>query len=269
MKSQKLVCVAVLSALVLGAMGPTSLAAEEARSIKGKGTIQYIEDDDSDNEGNQVIDPENPEEKLDVDGEEGTNTNDKKGTLRVDFLSHLKFGDQNKITTKTGEYFASATNGNKVVGGAPVKRGNFIQVTDKRGDGSKGWTLSAEVTKPFTNEAGAVLDGAELTYTLPFVNSTQKKENYPVAEPTVLLETTGATKSSMKMAAAEDGKGWGAYTIEYGRPSLDNQGQVVEDGTGSVKPTMEEAVKLTVPANSPLNIKTAYVAEITWTIAEL
>ena len=265
MKLQKFTCAAVLSALVLGAVGPTVFAAEEARSIDGKGTIQYKINDESENEGNEVIDPENPDEKVTVDPEEGGNNNDKKGELRVEFLSNLKFGEQ-KITTGAGEYFASATNA-KNKADEDIKRGNFIQVTDQRADGTPaGWTLSAEVTSPFTNTGGVALDGAQITYTLPFVNSSQKAENFPVAESVVVLETSGGSKT---MASAAAGKGWGAYAIEYGRPSLDANGKVVEDGTGTVAPTMDEAVKLNVPANTPLDITTAYEAEITWTIANL
>ena len=265
MKLQKFTCAAVLSALVLGAVAPTAFAAEEARSIPGKGTIQYTINDESENEGNEVIDPENPDEKVTVDPEEGGNNNDKKGELRVEFLSNLKFGEQ-KITTGAGEYFAEATNA-KNKAGEDIQRGNFIQVTDQRADGTPaGWVLKAEVTKAFTNKDSVSLDGAQITYTLPFVNSTQKAVNFPVAEPSVTLE---AGTGSKDMAKAELGKGWGAYAIEYGRPSLDAAGKVVEDGSGEVKSTMEEAVKLNVPANTPLDITTAYEAEITWTIAEL
>ncbi|MGO2265267.1 MAG: WxL domain-containing protein [Vagococcus salmoninarum] len=271
MKLQKFTCAAVLSALVLGAVGPTAFAVEEARSIDGKGTIQYIENDDSSNEGKEVVDPENPDEKLDIDKEEGENNNDKKGTLRVDFVSHLDFGAENKISTGAGEFFATPTKGlNKAK--EEVSRGNFIQVTDQRGDGIKGWTLSAEVTKPFTNTAGDVLNGAQITYSNPFVNSDQEdKTNLPTPTSVVVLDTTGDTVSSKVMLSADAAKkqGWGAYTIEYGRPSLDDQQVVVEDGTGVVPATMGESVKLDVPANTPLNIATAYEATIVWTIAEL
>lgn len=273
MKLQKFTCAAVLSALVLGAVAPTALAAEEARTLNGKGTIQYIENDDSNNDGNEVVDPEKPDEKIDVEEEEGTNNNTKKGTLRVDFVSHLDFGATNKIKTGAGEYFASPTVGTNK-DGEEVKRGNFVQVTDQRGDGIKGWKLSAKVTSPFTNTAGDVLDGAKLTYSNPFVNSDQTdKTNLPTPTSSVVLDTTGTTTNSEVMLSADAAtkQGWGAYTIEYGRPALDADDKVVEDGTTGVvtQPTMAESVKLDVPANTPLKIGDAYQATILWTIAEL
>lgn len=272
MKLQKFTCAAVLSVLALGAVAPTALAVEDpgVDFIEGKGTIQYRENDNPENDGKEVVDPENPDEKIEVEEEDGSNNNDKKGTLRVDFLSNLKFGEQD-ITTGVGQFNASATNGTNKDGEA-VKRGNFIQVTDKRGNSNQGWTLSAEVTKAFTNTAGDVLDGAEITYTLPYVNSSQKAANFPVATSNATLETTGSNKSAVEMAKADAGKGWGAYTIEYGRPALDAAGDVVEEGGSGViatPATMDTAVSLKVPANSPLDITSAYVAEITWTIAEL
>lgn len=267
MKLQKLTCVALLSALVLGSVASTAVAAEDAKTSDGKGTIQYKMNDESENEGNEVIDPENPEEEVTIEPEEGTNNNDKKGELRIEFVSNLKFGVQ-KVTTNAGEYFASATNGTNKAGQA-VKRGNFIQVTDQRAAGTpKGWKLSAEVTQPFTNSDKKVLKGAEITYTQPFVNSSQEKENFPVATEAVTLGTTSGTTSATMVAAAAN-KGWGAYAIEYGRPSLDAAGKVVEDGTGATPATMDKAVKLNVPANTPLDITTPYEAVIKWTIAEL
>ncbi|WP_314208593.1 WxL domain-containing protein [Vagococcus salmoninarum] len=270
MKLQKFTSAVLLSALVLGVTAPAAFAAEEALSIPGKATIQYTENDESDDKGTgNVTDPENPDKKVEVDEDNGSNNNDKKGTLRVDFLSNLKFGET-KITTSAGEYYATPTVATTVNSdgseGVKVDRGNFINVTDQRADGTpKGWKLSAEVTKAFSNGTVA-LDGAELTYTLPYVSSTQKAVNFPTAVPTATLS---ATSGSTLMATADAGKGWGAYSIEYGRPSLDADGKVVEDGSGVTPATMAEAVKLNVPANTPLDITSAYVAEITWTIAEL
>lgn len=266
MKLHTFTSVTLLSTLVLGALvAPTTFAAEEARSITGKGTIQYTINDESENEGNEVIDPENPDDKVTVEPEEGSNNNNKKGELRVEFLSNLKF-DEQKITTGVGEYFASPTNA-KNKAGEDIQRGNFIQVTDQRAAGAPmGWKLSAEVTKAFTNKEEVTLDGAQITYTLPFINSTQKAANFPVAESVVVLDASSGSKT---MVSAEAAKGWGAYAIEYGRPSLDDAGKVVEDGTGEVKATMHKAVMLNVPANTPLDTTTQYEAEITWTIADL
>lgn len=275
MKLQKFTSIALLSAMVLGVSAPIAFAADDATELSGKGTIQYKENDESDNkETDKVIDPENPDTLVTIDPEtEGGNNNDKKGSLRVDFVSHLKFGLQN-ITTSAGEYYASPTNGD-AEDGEKVQRGNFIGVTDQRGDGKpKGWTLSAKVTSPFKNTDQVELKGAQISYSLPHIGSTQDQANFPTATPLVTLNTAGKDAdgkdvASTVMASAAAGQGWGAYAIEYGRPSLDENNKVVEDGTGVTPATMDKAVKLSVPANTPLDTTTEYQATITWTIAEL
>lgn len=264
MKLQKLVATSVLATLGLGLVAPQALALEEATFIKGNGTVTFEENDDPTHNGEDVEDPENPGTEVVPEPGEGENNNDKKGTLRVDFVSNLKF-DKQKITTGKGEYFATPTNvvlkNEDNTPGETVQRGNFVNITDKRASDSattaaKGWVLNAEMTKGFTSsvETGeSVLKGANITFTNPFVNSTQDEVNYPTAFSSVVLQQ-GET---MKMASADAGKGWGSYSIEYGRPEVDGQAA-----------TMGESVKLTVPAETPL-LTTAYTAEITWTIAAL
>lgn len=267
MKLQKLTSTAILGALALSLAAPTVLAGP-AESLSGKGTIQYKENDESDDKDTEnVTDPENPEEDLEIDEENGENNNDEKGTLRVDYLSHLKFGEQ-KVQTSAGEYFATPTIATVKETGKEVKRGNFVNVTDQRASGTpQGWTLTATVETPFTNKDGEILKGAQITYSNPFVNAADTT-SLPVAENLVVLETTGNVNTP-KMASAVAGTGWGSYSIEYGRPSLDDQNNVVEDGTGSVKETMSKSIKLNVPANTPLDITTPYEAKIVWTMAQL
>lgn len=252
MKSQKFKCAALLSTLALGMVSTTAFAAEDALDLTGNATIQY----EKNTEGITPVDPESPDKPVIVLPGEGTDNKDKEGELRVDFVSHLKFGTK-KITTAASDYYAAPTN--VMQDGTAIQRGNYVQVTDQRSEGTpKGWKLSAQVTKPFTNATNSILKGAQITFDLPYVNSSQEASQYPTAN-SFTLDTTGSSATSQPVASAEAEKGWGTYTIEYGRPELG-------DGTAS---TMDKAVKLSVPANTPLDSTSGYQAEITWTIGNL
>lgn len=243
MKKTKLVTSVVAVALGLTLVAPSALAA----SLTGNGTINYTEDTSV----TKPVDPENPDEDIDeIDPGEG-NTNTTPGSLTVDFVSHLKFGD-NVVTTEEGKYYAAPTNIGTT--DAPELRGNFVQITDKRAADKRGdgWKLTAELTEQFT--AGALkLDGATLNYANAFVNTKDGNDLADVAAFTLAEGTAVDVLSADVTDAADKDKGWGTYTIEFGRPDT---------------ATMDKSVELTVPKTVQMAAET-YTAEITWTIAEL
>lgn len=272
MKPQKLTCVAILGALVLGAAPSTAFAETNgAEQIKSNGKIEY----EKNTGGVTPIDPEKPTEEIVITPGEGENNFTKDGELRLDVVSHLKFG-RHKITTVATDYYAEPTKIIRKIANQPDEvrtRGNYVQLTDQRSDGApEGWTLKASVTKAFTNGNNEVLKGAEITYINPFVSSTQDNTNFPTTVPTVKLETTaeeGKPVNTALFASADAGKGWGTYTIEYGRPDTDGQGNVIGTGENKTNATMAKSVMLSVPANTALTTKSAYQAEVTWVIAQL
>ncbi|MGX7024918.1 WxL domain-containing protein [Vagococcus hydrophili] len=270
MKSTKLVTTAAVATLGLTLLAPSVLAAgvEEAKELNGKGTIEYVED-------NGPVDPIDPEivtPIVDPPGEK----NDKAGSLRVDFISQLNFkGDgadgKAKITTNQGKYNAAEATYKKDINGVStdVKRGNWVQVTDKRtlnDEGiAAGWTLSAKLSKQFTT-GKSTLNGATIAYNNPYVS--MKTATGMVESDQVKTVAGNVLKldESKVMANAEKGKGFGTYTVEYGRPAADAENA---NGFTEDTKTSHKSVELTVPANTPLQAGKKYEAEITWTMAEL
>ncbi len=226
-----------------------------------------------------MLDPEVDEPVIiySAEGEEQS----EEGNLTVDWVSKLDFGTQ-KVTSNKGLYYANhvgvtelATDidGNVVVdeSGNPVpakdadgkvlpkrERGVFVQVTDKRAGDAKGWTLSAKMTKQFTNANGKVLTGSTITFANPHVRTVSSYQ--PNFVSTFTLEADkSATADILKSDVA---KGFGTYSIEFGKSD-----QKAANGGDAV----DNSVQLMVPANTPIEVgaASAYEAEITWTISEL
>jgi hypothetical protein len=173
--------------------------------------------------------------------------------------------ENGKINSNEGKYFAKevTTQNGK---GETIKRGNWVQVTDKRSvknNKPSGWELSAQLTKQFTNTDGGVLTGATLNYINPVVTSKSDQSGTiagitPSANVVLAYDAAG---SSTPMLKADEGSGFGTYYIQYGR----------EEGFGGLTAadkTSDKSIELTVPANTPLAAQ-EYKAEITWTIKEL
>lgn len=265
MKARKLVSTLTLLGLGVSLSAPAVLAAPGAadgQNVVGEGTITYEEDTSS--EGGPT-DPEKPETDPDKkpqnpgDGYENPNA----GALRVDWVSNLNF-ETHKVTTGQGKYFAKQQTIKKADGTDAV-RGNYVQVTDKRSADKRGngWKLSAKMTKQFTNSVNE-LTGATIAYNNGFVNTevSDAKPAIDVADPT---NKVLKYNESVEFISATKDTGWGTYTLEFGRPVAAQDGVVPENKTD----TTGSSVELTVPANTPLSTKDAYLAEITWTIAEV
>lgn len=248
---KKATMITTFAALTLGMVGlnTTVLAAEgNAKTTNGEGTIKYK----SDTKPVDPVDPEKPVDPVDP-GEGGGNTDE--GDLRVDFVSHLRFGEKD-ITSSEGIYMAAPTTVTNKATKEKSERGNYVQVTDKRAvkDGkSKGWTLQAKLNQQFqTTDAKNKLTGSTLTYMNPYLGSV-KNEVLNVEKSVLLTEGNGY----QKFVDAKAGQGWGTYTLEFGRPAVEAK-----------EATMDKSIQLNVPANTPLSTE-EYKAQITWTIAEI
>lgn len=250
MKYTKLISTTVLGAMALG-MATPALAAPQAtdpKVVTSDGKINFIEDDSP--EG--VIDPENPGENITPDPGEGV-TPGLPGPLQIVFISNLDFGTQ-KATLNGGQYQASATTATDKDGVA-IERGNFVQVADKRftAEPGQGWTLSAQLTKQFTEQGGTrELNGSTINYTNPNIvrSDNQLDSEMPTAAG---AEQKVTTEGSTNMMNAASGQGFGNWAVEYGNTT---------DGTQA------SSVILDVPSRVAMTAK-QYDAEITWTLAEL
>lgn len=259
---QQAACIMGLGFSLIGSNSLTAFAANNKEQT-GDAYVDFVEDTALE----KIVDPENPDKPVIVDPAEGS-TNQKEGSLLIDFVSHLKFG-VSPITKNKRTYKATPTIIKDESTNVEKKVGNFIQLTDKRsGSEPKGWTLTAQVTKPFTNEVNRVLEGAKLKYDHPFINAKGDIDlsDYPTSAGRIILDTDGANglPSSKQFATAATGKGWGQYTLEFGRPEI-NGGSA----SGGQDATMDQAVTLEVPESTNIAPASSYSAEITWTIADL
>lgn len=268
MKATKLITTAAVATLGLTLLAPTVLAENpsngDAKQLTGKGYIEYEENTDT----NEPKDPEKPTDPV-VDPPGVVNPDG--GPISIDFVGTLNFkGDgtngKAKIKTDAGTYFAAEADA-KDKDGKAIKRGNWIQVTDKRSvdkDGPKGWSVSAELTQQFqTANAENTLNGATIDYTNPVVTTANNVTGIVpgVTANTNQLEYKAGGGASKEMVTAEKGSGFGTYFVQYGR----------EEGFGGLtadNKTSDKSVKLSVPANTPLAAK-KYDANITWTIKEI
>lgn len=273
MKATKLVTTAAVATLGLTLLSPVVLAADEASTFGGRGTVTFKEDDGEEPTGD-------PEEKTELITPPTEEVNNKKGPLRVDRVTTLNFGEHN-ISTKKGLYTAAAvkdTSTDKDKNEKEIVRGNWIQVTDKRQAGNdglaKGWKLSATLSKQFQTST-AQIKGATIKYENPLLTfkdedgSTTNPRQDLLADGTKFKKTAmdelkakedGTAGDSVEMISATKGNGFGTYYLQFGR-NKDYGGTNGEDTTG-------KSVTLMVPANTPLQ-EAAYNAEITWTISEL
>lgn len=264
MKATKLITTAAVATLGLTLLAPTVLAeGGDSKTLTGNGSITYEEDTST----NPPVDPEIPTDPVKPIGP----VNPDEGNISVDMVPNLKFTDDKgknaKISTKEGHYQAAAakTTNSK---DQEVKRGNWVQITDKRAmknNTTAGWVLKANMTQQFKNADGGVLKGATLDFTNPAV-TTDIENGFGKGNPTGVIPgitaqptvTLSESNGAQPMASAAAGSGFGTYMIQYGRSDEFNGGT----------DTSASSIKLTVPANTPL-AASEYTAKITWTIGDI
>lgn len=221
--------------------------------------------------GKDIHDPENP--GTIVDPGESPSTD---GLLRIEFVPQLNFWN-NQISSEDQTYSANAQLFHSDTG----PRGNFIQVSDYRGTGS-GWTLQLKQETQFTNEntENKELTGAMISFDRSWVNSTFDLSKAPtVSKDVIRIENIGHTYN---LATAENGKGEGTWSIEFGAsienqngqtdtlsPRLDAEGNPYLDATFGNRPIYENsAVTLFVPGKTKKD-PVQYQTVLTWILSEL
>lgn len=206
MKATKLF---LLSTIVLTSLASVSVqAAEEGEEnvMTTTGLVVF----EASNETNPPVDPNDPENEvtpvdpIDPEAElpEGTT-----GPLSIDFASSIFFG-LNKISSQDETYYANAQaldNGEH--------RGNYVQVTDKRGSNA-GWKLTVKQDGQFRNVAtlNQELDGAQLTFSEPALSTNSVGVEAPTASGFV-LDPEGEASTVM---VAEENAGAGTWINMFG-----------------------------------------------------
>lgn len=152
-----------------------------------------------------ILNPDNPEEVIDPDQEDGKQTNEV-GVLTLDFVSHLYFGP-NELSLITEPIPAKNTT-------TP-----FAQVTDLRGTGA-GWQLVAELGE-FTNQDGApTLPGSTITLNNGQANAngtTLGVSSSPEVTPSIILsnDTVADVTKAIQDPEEENAPGMGTWLTTW------------------------------------------------------
>lgn len=257
----------MISLICLGTFffGNTVVCAQE-ESLTGSGKIQF--------EGQQAIvvyDPERPNEVADPGSSPTTN-----GNLRFDFVPQINFG-RNAISNEDQVYQANA----QLFHGNTGARGNFVQISDLRGD-AQGWQLQVRQETQFRNEAttNKELKGAVISFDKSWTNSPNGSSLGPlVSKEVIRIDNIGETYN---LAEAKPGTGAGTWSISFGAsidndqnqantlsPRVDADGNPLLDETFDNKPIYKnEAVTLAVPGITLVD-PVQYQTVLTWILAEL
>ncbi|MGG5342046.1 hypothetical protein IGI58_002010 [Enterococcus sp. AZ020] len=246
MTKQKLISSLALSALVLGIATPA--LADEATS---NATVTFVEDEgptDPGNPGEPDPDPDPGEPDPEPGGGGGEN-----GPLRIDYVSHMQFGEQ-KISGSTKAYHPLLAKWNYEEGSVYIPQ--FIQITDNRGT-NDGWDLQVERTE-FHTADDDILAGAELKITNgEVVNMGDAPSSATPA--TVNKTVTIPVGSAAKVMAAKEDQGMATWSYSFGEPKDRNE--------ASTNPKDEnQDVTLSVPGTSKKIANAEYSSELTWTL---
>ncbi|MBL1227087.1 WxL domain-containing protein [Enterococcus sp. BWR-S5] len=250
------------SCLLFGALNTATGA--EATSEAGTGMIEFEVEDKQ-----QVYDPENPGNVADPGDSPKT-----EGSLRIDFVPQFQFGT-NKAVSEDAVYSAYA----QLFKDNTSARGNFVQVSDYRPEGS-GWELSVKQEDQFINPNGRKLDGAMISLDHSWTSSVNGYSTAPTVKKDVINMSVG---ESQILATAVKGTGEGTWAINFGAsaansagqqdtltPLLDKNGTPVLDSSYGNKPIyLNSAVNLNIPGRTEKQAGTTYKTVITWTLSEL
>lgn len=262
----KLLSFTILTFAAFGLLAGNSKDAY-ASSLGQKGSVSVTDSGKTD-----PVDPEDPGEGTDPGESPSTS-----GTLRIDFVSSLRFGNA-KITAKDRTFHALAQNFHDETSA----RGSYIQITDRRPDAS-GWTLQVKQNTQFHNSviqnaAEQELTGAVLSLDKGWANSSGTSGIPTVTRNTIALSEIGAAYT---VATASEGQGKGVWTIEFGASSgntsgqentlkalTDDEGNAVMDSSYSKQAYSNSAVSLKIPETTKI-YPVQYQTELTWILAEL
>ncbi|WP_286138245.1 WxL domain-containing protein [Bacillus sp. AFS055030] len=190
------------------------------------------------------VDPTNPTNPVEPVNPTDPNNPHEPGTkssLSIDYVSNFNFGEH-EISGSNEVYTAQLDQVKQTSDGSVIQVPNFIQVTDHR-RAKTGWKLSVQQNEQFKS-GNNELSGAVLKLTDPILNSTTDEQYKPVAKTVTLVPGGGA----QDVAFADEGKGFGTWTISYGLNSSN--------------------VTLFVPGGAYKEVGAKYKTTLTWTLAD-
>lgn len=233
--------------------------------LDGEGTVDF----DASDYTTVPIDPENPDEELDIEGPVLSTP----GPLRFDYIPTFSFGSQ-KISDENQEYYADPIkikNSNEV-------RANYVQVTDARGNAG-GWRVTVRQEDAFRSKTDNkhVLEGAYLSFDNQWAVGTSESYGAPlISKETIKINEFGA---SYPVAHAKKSQGVGTWAISFGSAHENDQmKQTLVDRPSSEKDLSATYVNTSGKKNSSVRLfvpgkaekhQEKYSTVLTWTLSEL
>ncbi|EOH97005.1 hypothetical protein UAY_02737 [Enterococcus moraviensis ATCC BAA-383] len=201
---------------------------------KTQGNISFTEDTSPE----EPVDPEDPEEPIDP------NRPPTEGPYSLSYVSDFQFGTQS-ISEKSQEYYAQL---DKITSeGTEKETPNFVQFTDKSGT-SKGWSLTARQTQPFTNENGFELKNTYFIFRNLYASTPMVQAGTPTEIMDEVKLSSEKPNEAVPVVKAGPETGQGTWTIQFGE-------------------TLEKAknsVSFLIPGDTPKEEGT-YATTIEWT----
>lgn len=274
MKKSLLVTASLSGLLVMSLCAP--VLASATGDAKATGSVGFIEDEDG------KTDPEVP------DLPDGPGT---KGALRIDRVSNIDFGANNKLSSSAQNYYALFEKQAVTNDEYPTS----IQITDARAASTLGWKLTVKNDGEFTvkkpdgtvNTAIAPITNTQITLSDLAIKGTSNQEaaNYPTINDGVdklINISTGAAVDVLTATPSGDAPiGKGIWYVTAGSATgadatvttgfgLDGSATTAEAGEteDTTKSGRNQAVKLAIPKGQIIEKEVVYTTDIVWTLSD-
>lgn len=241
------------------------VAAEPAGMTAG--TIEFIKEVPS---KTAIINPENGQ--VEIIPNSGSST---KGELRLDHVSNIDFGKNNKIIAQSQNYYGNFEEVRLASDNSVVTVPSFIQLTDERSL-TRGWDLKIKNDGVFTATDGSnkKFNNAELYFSdLAIISSDENAllPSFPAATSGEIKITTG---SNVTLASATNAQGAGTWSIKVGNTAKKTSG-LGKDGnestaTGEVDKTKvgrNPSVRLNVANGTDIDTELRYSTDLVWELS--
>lgn len=189
------------------------------------------------------------------------------GDLQINMAPQLDFGAV-KISKKDMSYYVKAEYIEQMEGHDGIKWGNFIEVSDLRGERA-GWTVNVAIDGQLKSQDGAVLEGAQIVFKGGEVH--YNRYNWGDEEVYMNKDITLNPDEAQVVMKAEAGSGSGFWSGMFGSSeeltdiNADGKTLVEEVNGKRIKMKFNPNITLEVPGESEKE-ETRYLTTLLWTI---
>lgn len=264
MKKRIILSIGIFGSLLIASK--SALAVDFPTTTDIQAEIQFILDEDG---VTPPLFPEDPDpEKPIIPEIPGGST---KGALRLDHISQINFGADNKIVSTTQNYFSKFEKGIDNEGVA-IEYPSYLQVTDDRG-ATDGWKVTVSNDGIFSAEGATNISDTKLIFSNLSIHSASA-QGEAMTPKVATNETDISTGSDVMLVTAETGKGYGIWTVPIGTVDTKTTGYG-KDGSAENGATVDATkagrnpgVKLTIPAGQVIEKTKSYKTTLKWNLLD-